>query len=88
MFQMDIIPTSDVYSAPNAEDGVAVADEELRRQLQELYPEVCERIMARRAFAEEQIGLELRSDLLPQANSFANFNPYALKKGFAIKVKK
>ena len=57
-------------------------------RLKELYPEVYERIMARRAFAEEQIGLKLKEDLLPLANSFANFNPYALKKGFAIKVKK
>ena len=88
MFQMDIIPSSDVYSAPNAEDGVAIADEALREQLKELYPEVYARIMARRAFAEEQIGLKLKPELLPLANSFANFNPYALNKGWAIVAKK
>lgn len=87
IFQMDIIPSDPVYHGPNAEDGVAIADENLRAELAAKYPEVYARIMARRKFAEEQIGLRLKPEVLPLANSFCEYRPFLLHKNCAIAVK-
>ena len=86
MFQMDIIPSHPEYPTPNDEDGLAIADAELRAELARDYPEVYARIMARRAFAEEQIGLRLKPEVLPLSNCFAEFNPFALNRGMSITI--
>ena len=86
MFQMDIIPSHPEYPTPNDEDGLAIADEALRAELARDYPEVYARIMARRAFAEEQIGLRLKPEVLPLSNCFAEFNPFALNRGMSIAI--
>lgn len=44
--------------------------------------------MARRAFAEEQIGIRLKPEVLPLSNCFAEFNPFALRRNMSIAVKK
>lgn len=88
MFQMDIIPASPDYPTPNAEDGVAIADEALRAELAERYPEVYARIMARRKFAEEQIGLKLKPEVLPLSNCFAEFRPFVLRREKAVTLKR
>lgn len=88
IFQMDIIPSDPVYHGPNAEDGVAIADEALREQLAQRHPEVYARIMARRRFAEEQIGLKLKPEVLPLANSFCEYRPFMLCRERAIAVRK
>ena len=88
MFQMDIIPSHPEYTTPNDEDGLAIADEALRAELARDYPEVYARIMARRAFAEEQIGIRLKPEVLPLSNCFAEFNPFALRRNMSIAVKK
>ena len=88
MFQMDIIPSHPVYPTPNDEDGLVIADEALRAELARDYPEVYARIMARRAFAEEQIGIRLKPEVLPLSNCFAEFNPFALRRGMSIAVRK
>ena len=88
MFQMDIIPEDPVYYAPNAEDGIAIADESLRRELQESYPDVYARIMARRAFAEDVIGLKLKPEVLPLSNCFAAYAPYIMTSDRVIVVEK
>lgn len=87
MFQLDIIPTDPEYCTPNVEDGLLIADETLRMQIQKQYPQVYQRIMARRAFAEEQLGLKLKPEVLPLSNCFGCYNPYALQKGMAIAVR-
>lgn len=79
MFQMDIIPEDPVYYAPNAEDGIAIADAALRKELEEKYPDVYARIMERRRFAEEVIGLKLKPEVLPLSNCFAAYAPYIMR---------
>ncbi len=88
VFQMDIIPSDPQYPTPNAEDGVAIADEALREELRENYPAVYARIMARRSYAQEEIGLKLKPELLPLANSFALFRPYLLSREKAILLRR
>ena len=87
MFQLDIIPTDPEYCTPNVEDGLLIADESLRSRIQKLYPQVYQRMMARRAFAEEQLGLKLKPEVLPLSNCFGCYNPYALQKGMAIAIR-
>lgn len=87
MFQMDIIPSSPKYPGVNDEDGLAIADAELRAELQKRHPEVYARIMARRKFAEEQIGLHLKPEVLPLSNCFAEYKPFALRREQAVVVK-
>ena len=44
--------------------------------------------MARRRFAEEQIGLKLKPEVLPLANSFCEYRPFMLCRERAIAVRK
>ncbi len=88
ILQMDIIPSSDKFRAPNAEDGVLIADEDFRAQLKKEFPKVYERMMKRRRFAEEQIGLKLRPEVMPMANTFAEYRPLFMKNNTAIVVSK
>lgn len=86
MFQMDIIPEDPVYYAPNAEDGIAIADESLRQELADQYPDVYARIMARRDFAESVIGLRLKPEVLPLSNCFAAYAPYIMSSEKVIAI--
>ena len=87
MFQMDIIPSDPNYPTPNDEDGLVIADEDLRREIEENYPDVYDRFMARRKFVEEQIGIKLKPEVLPMSNCFAIFNPFVLNRDMSIAVK-
>jgi hypothetical protein len=77
--QTDIIPVSQgPYCYTNLEDGVVLADGELREQLQEAYPALWERVLTRRQFMSERIGVELHESVLPLSNTPALLAPYAL----------
>ena len=67
--QVDIIPVPmpDNF-ALNNEDSVIIADEALRAELGQYYPEVYQRIEARRAFLKNEIGIDLKPSILPTSN--------------------
>jgi hypothetical protein len=69
-FQVDVIPTpvQDGW-ALNCEDSVTFADETLRASLKQHYPQVHDRILARRAFMEKEIGVTLKPSILPLSNT-------------------
>jgi hypothetical protein len=78
--QVDIIPaTGTDYFTTNIEDGVALADEPLRADLAALYPAAWARILARRAFMEEALGISLHPDVLPFSNIPAYLPPFLLR---------
>ena len=82
MLQMDIIPVSrGPFCYSNAEDGVALADDELRRELALKWPALWGRIQARRDFMIEQLGIRLDASVLPLSNTPAWLPPYALELG-------
>ena len=65
-FQCDIIPTPmpdgvGIY----CEDGLALADADLRARLAAEHPAVWARIQARRAFMQETLGIALKPEVLP-----------------------
>jgi hypothetical protein len=77
--QVDVIPSSPVYFSTRMEDGVVLADAELRRRLRDLYPQCYERCQKRRAFMMDVLGIELREEVLPLSNTPAMVPPFFLR---------
>jgi len=79
-FQVDVIPaTGTPYFTTNIEDGIALADASLRAELAARHPGAWERIMRRRAFMADQLGIELHPDVLPFSNLPAVLPPFLLR---------
>jgi len=78
-FQVDVIPaTGTDYFTTNIEDGIALADEPLRRELQRKFPEAWGRIEARRRFMKNVLGIDLKPEVLPFSNIPAYLPPFLL----------
>jgi len=87
--QVDIIPaTGTPYFTTNIEDGLALADESLRGELADRYPDAWLRIQARRGFMAEVIGIELHPDVLPFSNIPAYMPPFMLRPDRAMTMGK
>ncbi len=83
--QCDIIPdTTRPGWAANCEDTVAIADEALRDELSRRHPELWLRVLARRRFVQEQLGIALADELLPLSSAPARFSPFWLSPGRAL----
>ena len=77
--QVDIIPaTGTEYFTTNIEDGIALADADLRSELGDRYPGAWARIEARRAFMKDALGIDLHPDVLPLSNLAAWLPPFLL----------
>lgn len=77
--QVDVIPaTGGDYYTTNIEDGIALADEELRTAFATQYPEAWGRIQARRDFMKHVLGINLKPEVLPFSNIPAYLPPYLL----------
>jgi hypothetical protein len=78
--QVDVIPaTGTEYFTTNIEDGVALADEQLRAAFARSYPGAWQRIRARRRFMKDSLGIELHPDVLPFSNIPAYLPPFLLR---------
>jgi len=78
--QMDIIPVSKgPFWYVNAEDGIALADGNLRGEIARDYPDCWGRIAARQAFMREMLGIGIDDSVLPLSNAPAVLSPYALR---------
>ncbi len=79
-FQVDVIPaTGTEYFTTNIEDGVAIADGSLRDAFAAAYPAAWNRIVARRDFMNNTLGIELHPDVLPFSNIPAYLPPFLLR---------
>jgi Xaa-Pro aminopeptidase len=79
VIQVDVIPSSNVYFSTRMEDGVVIADESLRRQLQGQYPESYSRCQKRQDFMRKVLGIELPKAVLPLSNIPAIVPPFLLE---------
>jgi hypothetical protein len=78
--QVDVIPaTGTEYFTTNIEDGVALADQEMRDMFASAYPGAWRRVQARRAFMTDRLGIELHPDVLPFSNIPAYLPPFLLR---------
>jgi Xaa-Pro aminopeptidase len=79
-FQVDIIPaTGTDFFTTNIEDGIALADEPLRAELAARHPGAWARIVARREFMTESLGIDLHPEVLPLSNLPAYLPPFLLR---------
>jgi len=84
-FQVDVIPaTGTEYFTTNIEDGVALADESLRTEFAARYPDAWGRIVARRSFMRDALGIDLHPDVLPFSNIPAYLTPFLLAPHLAM----
>jgi Creatinase/Prolidase N-terminal domain len=86
--QCDIIPaTGTAYFTSNIEDGIALADETLRQQFAQHFPENWARIMARRTFMQNTLGIALKPEVLPFSNLAGWLPPFWLSPDKAMAMK-
>ena len=77
--QVDVIPaTHSPYHTTNIEDGIALADEPLRKAFWGKYPAAWDRIQHRRNFMRNQLGIRLKPEVLPLSNMPAYLPPFWL----------
>lgn len=87
--QVDIIPaTGTPYFTTNIEDGIALADVNLRAAFQHQYPHAWNRIQARRSFMENVLGIRLKPEVLPFSNIPAYLPPFWLSPQLALQMNK
>lgn len=87
LLQMDIIPSVPEYGGTGAEDGVALADEKLRAEICNQYPEVWERIVDRRRYIKNVLNIELKDEVLPLSDICGYLRPLLLNHEYALKKK-
>jgi hypothetical protein len=84
--QVDVIPaTHSPYFSSNIEDGIALADAEMRQTFADRWPEAWARIQARRTFMENVLGIKLKPEVLPFSNLSAHLTPYLLSPNMALR---
>lgn len=86
LVQLDFIPSVEGYVSPNCEDGFCIADENLRMEIQNKYPDMWKRMQLRREYMIHEIGINLKPEILPMSNIAGYYRPYFLNKTLAFKV--
>lgn len=85
MLQCDLIPVgTSPFETCGVEDTVCIADEEFREQLFSSYPELAERVAARRRFLEDEIGIVPSADLLPFSDIPGYFPALMLRRSTSL----
>lgn len=83
--QGDIIPAvQGPFRTVNIEDGIVLADASLRREVQSSYPEMWNRMVQRREFITESLGIDLDEAVLLMSNMPLWHRPYVLAPDLAI----
>ncbi len=85
--QVDVIPaTHSPYFTTNIEDGIALADKDLRKRFEDSYPEAWERVQARRAFMEDDLGIRVKPEVMPFSNISSYLPPFLLSPNMAMRM--
>ncbi|HEX4486887.1 MAG TPA: hypothetical protein VH088_11500 [Terriglobales bacterium] len=77
--QVDVIPASEQYFSTRMEDGIVIADAELRANLKDSAPECFDRCQKRRQFMANVLGIDLPEEVLPLSNTCAIVPPFFLE---------
>lgn len=88
ILQMDIIPRMPPYGGVSAEDGVAIADAQLRSEIRDKFPEVWARMQRRRDYMINVLGIALDESVLPMSDTVGYLRPLLLARGNAFRVAK
>lgn len=77
--QVDVIPSSPTYFSTRMEDGVVIADEDLRHRLRKGFPECFARCEERRDFMINVLGIQIPEEVLPLSNIPGIVPPFFLE---------
>ena len=80
IFQIDIIPSVKGYAVVSAEEGIALADKNLRRHLATEYPDMWQRIQQRRDYIINVLNIRLSEEVLPMSNTVGYLRPFLFDK--------
>ncbi len=70
----------------DVESPCLLADESLKKEIREQYPEMWNRMMERREYIISELGIALNEDVLPTAATLAYMRPFMLShKALAVK---
>lgn len=86
IFQVDFIPHQNGHHGVSAESTIALADEALRKEVKENYPELWRRIQERKTYMKEELGISLSKEVLPLASTVGYYRPFFLNKEEALTV--
>jgi hypothetical protein len=86
VMQVDVIPSSRIYSSTRMEDGVTIADEDLRGQIRTQFPDCFTRCEKRREFMADVLGIPLPEEILPLSNIPAIVPPFFLNPSTILAV--
>lgn len=78
IFQIDIIPSVKDYNGVSAESTVLLADEVLKTEIEEQYPDMYHRMMARREYLINELGINLSDNIMPMCSTVAYLRPFML----------
>jgi hypothetical protein len=76
--QVDVIPSHPVYGSTRMEEGIVIADADLRAALAARHPGLIARCEGRRSFMRETIGLDVPETVLPLADTAGIVPPFLL----------
>ena len=88
MMQMDIIVHLANYGGCNAEDGVVLADEALREEIKGYNSALYARMMSRKAYIRNELGINLPPEVLPMSDTVGYLRPLLLNKEWALRVQR
>ena len=84
LLQIDIIPSVAGYGGCSIEDTVGLADEALRNELAQAYPQVWARMQARREYVTEVLKIDLPVEVILLSNTVGYLRPFLLDKNKAV----
>src|SRR5699024_12090410 len=80
IFQVDFITVQVGHHGISAESTVVLADQQLRENIKEQYPDLWDRFQARRQYLKEHLNIDLKEEMLPMASTLAYYRPFLLNK--------
>lgn len=84
MFQVDVIPSMPGYAGVSTECTIALADTDLRKEIQTTYPKLWATILKRQAYVREELGIAISDEVLPLQDTVAYWRPFLLNKTKAM----
>ena len=86
LLQIDIIPSVSGYTGSSAESTILLANEALRNKIKQEYPDMYNRMIERRNYMINELGINLTEDVMPMCSTVAYLRPFLLAHDKAFKV--
>lgn len=84
IFQVDIIPSVEGYSGVSAESTVLIADNLLKKEIEEQYPDMWLRMQNRLDYLKNTLGIKVSDNILPMCSTVGYLRPFLLNKKTAF----